>query len=145
MNHIAPNGGVYQAGTLSGNPLAMAAGFASLKLLQDENSWEYLENLGSYLEKKVKLLGFNEKFNVSFVRQGSIFWFALDTNIPPIRSEDINAKSEKKYASIFNGLLKNKIYIAPSMYEVGFLSTSHNKEHLDHFIQSLYHSMECIN
>jgi len=145
MNHIAPNGGVYQAGTLSGNPLAMAAGFTSLQLLHDENSWEYLESLGSYLEEKVKLMDFNKKFNVSFVRQGSIFWFALDTNIAPRRSKDINAQSEEKYASIFNGLLKNNIYIAPSMYEVGFLSTSHNKEHVDHFIQSIYQLMECLN
>jgi glutamate-1-semialdehyde 2,1-aminomutase len=137
MDHIAPLGGVYQAGTLSGNPLAMAAGLASIELLLEHDGWNALEKLGLSLEEKMSRLTRKVSWDISFVRKGSIFWLSLGSSQPPKTSEAITASSKDKYNEIFHGLLKRNIYIAPSMYEVGFLSTSHTPLDIEVFTEAL--------
>lgn len=137
MDHIAPLGGVYQAGTLSGNPLAMAAGLASINLLLENDGWRKLESLGKYLENKITRLTDQINLDVCFIRQGSIFWLALNADSPPKTSEAITRTSSMQYNNIFHGLIERQIYIAPSMYEVGFLSTTHTEADIDIFIAAL--------
>jgi glutamate-1-semialdehyde 2,1-aminomutase len=137
MDHIAPLGGVYQAGTLSGNPLAMAAGLASIELLVELNGWNVLEQLGLSLEEKMNRLIKRANWDINFIRKGSIFWLSIDSSRPPKTSEAITASGKNKYNEIFHGLLKRNIYIAPSMYEVGFLSTSHTPLNIDAFVEAL--------
>jgi glutamate-1-semialdehyde 2,1-aminomutase len=137
MNHLAPLGPVYQAGTLSGNPIAMAAGTATLDVLSGSNGAERLELLGVRLEA-----GFNEIVNrlgvpACMQRAGSIFWMALETTELPRSAEAIQASSMERYKRVHASMLKQGIYLAPSGYEVGFLSTAHTEEDLDQTLAAL--------
>ncbi|MBL4769632.1 MAG: glutamate-1-semialdehyde 2,1-aminomutase, partial [Planctomycetes bacterium] len=135
MEFLAPLGPVYQAGTLSGNPLAMAAGLATLKTLQDENGWEKLEQLGQYLE--ARLAPVLEKHDAKLVRQGSLFWMSLQAGEAPRNAEDIEAGAADRYKSIFHSLLEQGIALAPSAYEVGFLSIAHTRADVDRLVDCL--------
>jgi glutamate-1-semialdehyde 2,1-aminomutase len=115
MAHLAPLGRVYQAGTLSGNPLAMAAGLATLRVLERENGWARLEALGAALERLVPE-------SVRLVRCGSLFWLDLEPG---------------RYGELFHALLDEGISLAPSAFEVGFLSTAHTEEHLERLAAAL--------
>ena len=124
MKHIAPEGPVYQAGTLSGNPVAMAAGLASLKVLEEQNVWAKLEDLGAQLESEITPALKSAKNPCGFFRVGSIGWLALQAGIPR-SAEVLDSTAGEKYKPIFHGLLDRGIYIAPSAYEVLFLSLAH--------------------
>jgi glutamate-1-semialdehyde 2,1-aminomutase len=135
MEKLAPLGPVYQAGTLSGNPLAMAAGLATLKTLQAENGWEKLEQLGQYLEERLgPILAKNE---ATLVRQGSLFWMSLQPGEAPRSAEAIDAGAADRYRPIFHKLLDEGIALAPSAYEVGFLSIAHAKADVDRLADAL--------
>ncbi|MAE76700.1 MAG: aspartate aminotransferase family protein [Planctomycetes bacterium] len=118
FEHLAPNGPVYQAGTLSGNPAAMTAGLRTLEILERDDAWSRLEELGSRLQEGVHGLQ-------GFVRQGSIFWC------------DLGAGAADRYRDLFHGCLERGIYLAPSAFEVGFLSTSHTEAHVDELARVL--------
>ena len=135
MQQLAPNGPVYQAGTLSGNPVAMAAGLAALDVLEEEDGWKRLEALGAGLEERVAPL--LAKRDWTLVRQGSIFWMSLQAGAAPRRADAIDAGAADTYREIFHGLQQAGICIAPSAYEVGFLSLAHTDEHLDRFASAL--------
>ncbi len=147
MSQLAPEGNVYQAGTLSGNPIAMSAGLATLSFLLEEDVYSHLENLSNYFKREFneKIIPLFEKldFRVSLVIEGSIFWLSItDRNtsrtITAIRRpEQIWGKSSEIYKKVFWGLIENNIYTAPSAYEVGFISYPMNKKELDYYIQSL--------
>jgi glutamate-1-semialdehyde 2,1-aminomutase len=122
MSMLAPEGPVYQAGTLSGNPLAMACGLATLGYLEKNSGWENLEKKTSefVIEFKEQLAG----IPVDIVSIGSIFWICLQPDTPT-RAEDISPECAEKYTALFNKALESNIYLAPSAYEVGFISTEH--------------------
>lgn len=129
---LAPDGPVYQAGTLSGNPVAMQAGLAQMKLLND--------SLYESLEKKRQKIqdAFNAKnYEFSMTGLGSIFWFYRGEN-PPRTSGQIDRDSMKIYAALFHHCLDNGIYMAPSGYEVGFLSAPMEDKHLDQFLDTVF-------
>ena len=128
MRHLAPLGAVYQAGTLSGNALAMAAGLATLGVLEREKGWPKLEALGARLE--ALLLPTLAPAPASFVRLGSLFWIALQAGDAPRSAEAIDAGAASRYAPLFHELLSRGIALAPSAYEVGFLSLAHTPAHL---------------
>ena len=136
MEKLSPLGPVYQAGTLSGNPLAMAAGIMTLDLLDDE-AYDYLEQLGQILEQRV--IPVLEKYGkpVNFVRMGSLFWFSPGSGNPPTRADQIPSDAGKMYAEIHSGLLEKGYMLAPSAYEVGFISTSHTSEHIVGMVEAL--------
>lgn len=119
MAHIAPLGDVYQAGTLSGNPVAMAAGVAALRVLQEEKVHARLETLGeqlaSVLTAKLAAVG------GCFVRSGSIFWLSYQATAPRA-FEHIDSDGMARYADLHAALLQRGVYLAPSGYEVGFLN-----------------------
>lgn len=125
MDHLAPLGPVYQAGTLSGNPLAMAAGIAGLRLLETENPYERLDVLGRRL-RDATLAACREKgLAVQVPQCGSMFSiFFTDT---PVRDYATALKGDAKlFARFFQACLEDGVYLAPSAYEAGFLSTAHD-------------------
>ena len=137
MRHLAPEGDVYQAGTLSGNPVAMAAGVATLAILEREQAWTRLEELGRHLEEALAPVLAAAPFPVRLVRQGSLFWMSLQAGVPPRRADAIDPGAAALYKAIFHGLLARGIALAPSAYEVGFLSLAHSRENLDRLAAAL--------
>ena len=131
MRHLAPTGGVYQAGTLSGNPVAMAAGLATLEVLRRDDGWQSLERLGEYLERRLGDAVGRAGVPCAVVRIGSIFWIALGSTGAPRSAEALHPDAARIYRGIFHGLLERGIALAPSAYEVGFLSLAHTAGHID--------------
>jgi glutamate-1-semialdehyde 2,1-aminomutase len=135
MRHVSPEGAMYQAGTLSGNPLAMAAGLAMLEAIEaDPGLYDRLERLGARLEKSARsaIEELNLRQRLCFQRVGSIFCLFFTKG--PVRSFDDLAQSDTSaFAKFFHGLLERGVSIAPSAYEVGFVSAAHTEEDIDHF------------
>ena len=128
---LAPDGPVYQAGTLSGNPVAMAAGLATLRILEREDVIENLEALGVRFEEQVQDMLERGHYPVRFVRQGSLFWFSFGNQPPPRRAEQIPGSAAGTYARFHRACLERGVYLAPSAYEVGFLCSAHTPEILE--------------
>jgi len=127
MDHISPMGSVYQAGTLSGNPLAMAAGNEMLDLLSQDGFYENLERkaekLCQGLKQNVEALG----IKAQFTRVGSMFsMFFTDQEI--VDFETVKSCDTDFFKRYFNGLLEGGVYIAPSQFEAGFMSAVHTDE-----------------
>jgi glutamate-1-semialdehyde 2,1-aminomutase len=133
MRHLSPEGRVYQAGTLSGNPVAMTAGLATLEIMAREDGWRRLDELGGYLERAVTAAVAGRPVPASLARLGSMFWIALFAAEPPRAAERIDARAAAAYAHIFHRLLAKGIALAPSAYEIGFLSLAHNRADIDRF------------
>ncbi len=131
MDLLAPQGPVYQAGTLSGNPVAMAAGLATLAVLERDGGWAALEALGRAFETRVGEVLARHGAPVSLVRIGSLFWFSLQPGPPPRRFDAIAVDAPARYRAFHRALLERGVYLAPSAYEVGFLSTAHGEAEID--------------
>ena len=126
---LAPSGGIYQAGTLSGNPVAMAAGLTTLEILERNGVHDRLEELGRRLEGGVRDAIADRP--VGFVRQGSIFWFHFGAGDVPRTAEGVSADAAEPYGRFFRSCLDQGVYLAPSAYEVGFLSLAHTEADID--------------
>lgn len=129
MDGLAPLGKVYQAGTLSGNPVAMAAGLATLMVLEDNDGYNRLEELGAHFESSLKkhLSGVEH----TIVRQGSIVWLVYQKTMPR-RADQIENAAIDRYNRHHRTILDQGIYLPPSGYEVMFISLAHNTDMLDH-------------
>ena len=130
MDQLSPDGPVYQAGTLSGSPLAMAAGLAQLRELERIDGWELLEKLGAHFEKLTRDAIADAKIDITFHRIGSMFclFFAQ----PPIVDLAGAKRSDlKKFARFFHACLERGVYLAPSQFETGFISTAHKSEDIE--------------
>lgn len=133
MSSISPEGNVYQAGTLSGNPVAMAAGIAQLTECLKPGFYEELERKTKVL---IEGLRKNTKHNFTIFSIGSIFWLAF-TDKKAIRcAEDIDADSMKHFKILYHALLDNNVYSGPSGYEVGFMSEAHTQEDIEKTIKA---------
>lgn len=132
MRHLAPEGPVYQAGTLSGNAIAMTAGLTTLRVLEREDGWTRLEATGRALEALLApvLAGQNAATPAQLVRCGSLFWLALQSGAAPRSAEAIDPGASARYAPLFHALLAGGVALAPSAYEAGFLSLAHETRHL---------------
>ena len=137
MEHLAPLGGVYQAGTLSGNPVAMAAGLATLRVLQRDVGWSALDAKGARLAERLAPGLAAAPQQAQLVRCGSIFWLALQEGEPPRRADALDAGAAQRYAPLFHALLQRGVYLAPSAYEVAFLSMAHEDAHLERLAEAL--------
>ena len=137
MRHLAPEGDVYQAGTLSGNPVAMAAGLATLRKIESDGARAQLEAIGRAFEEAVAPVLARAPFPVQLVRVGSLFWLALQAGEPPRRADRIDDDAAPRYARIFGALLDRGIALAPSAFEVGFLSLAHSAAHCERFAGAL--------
>ena len=130
MDFLAPEGPVYQAGTLSGNPLAMAAGSTLLKLLIDNNPYKKLEE-----KAKLMLEGMNEIMSsagIPFSKNqiGGMFGFFFSEKLP-LNINDVSKTNDKTFSMFINACIKNGIYFAPSKYEAGFISSMHSNIEID--------------
>jgi len=126
MDLLAPLGPVYQAGTLSGNPLAMAAGLAALEELSHGKAYSRLEQLGSMLETGMQNAAKSAGIPVQFNRCGSMFC-AYFTEGPVHNLTDAMKSDRERFKKYFHGMLENGVYLAPSQFEAGFLSVAHTE------------------
>jgi glutamate-1-semialdehyde 2,1-aminomutase len=130
MDQLAPLGPVYQAGTLSGNPLAMAAGIAALEELQSSGAYGKLEGLGEQLETGLRQAAKTAGIPVQFNSCGSMFC-AYFTDAPVHNLADAMRSDRARFAKYFHGMLNEGVYLAPSQFEAGFLSTAHTAEDIE--------------
>ncbi len=125
MKNISPEGNVYQAGTLSGNPVAMSAGIAQLTECLKSNFYKDLE---TKTQKLVNGLSEIKKNNFKLFSVGSIFWIAFTDKTKIQSAEEIDGDSMKYFRDLYHPLLEKGIYLGPSGYEVGFMSEVHTEE-----------------
>ena len=144
MSYISPEGPVYQAGTLSGNPVAMAAGIAQLnELLRtgfykdlNKKTQEFVESIQRFTTAR------NYKFKVFCI--GSIFWFAFTDKESIKTAEEIDPASMEKFKVMHRELLNRNIYFGPSGYEVGFVSAAHTKVELEKAKRAIFESLDVV-
>ena len=129
MDQLSPEGPVYQAGTLSGNPLALAAGLAQLRELDRLNGWSRLEKLGAIFEDAVRQCLRRHRRDWVFQRIGSMFCLYFTTG-EVWNLEDAQRSDREAFARYFHACLNRGIYFAPSQFEAGFLSLAHTPEDL---------------
>jgi glutamate-1-semialdehyde 2,1-aminomutase len=130
MDQLSPDGPVYQAGTLSGNPIAMAAGIAQLRELERIDGWKSLEELGAQFEKLAREAIEHAKVPITFHRLGSMFCLFFAPG-PVIDLATAQQSDLKIFAKFFHACLKRRIYFAPSQFETGFISTAHGVEDIE--------------
>jgi len=130
MAHVSPLGGVYQAGTLSGNPVAMAAGLATLEKTGEPGFYEELERKGARLQAGLEKAAADAGVTATVVRQGSLFWTVFQPEAPRA-VEAVDGSRMDTYGRLHRGLIERGVYLAPSGWEVGFLSAAHTDEDID--------------
>lgn len=130
MSHLAPEGPIYQAGTLSGNPLAMAAGLATLHELEKPG---FYDNLGKITVQLIESLSdVCHELNVPFVGSslGGMFGFCFNKKQEICNFQDVAASDEPLFRKFFHGMLQEGIYFAPSLFEAGFVSSAHGEKEI---------------
>jgi glutamate-1-semialdehyde 2,1-aminomutase len=136
MDHLAPLGPVYQAGTLSGNPLAMVAGLTQLHELDKAGAYETLDQIGAYLQEGVVKIFTEKGIPHRFNRVGSMFClFFTDEEI--INLDSVKTQDLEIFRKLFWSMIDKGIYIAPSPYETGFLSLAHTREDIDETLTAI--------
>jgi len=140
MDFLAPLGPVYQAGTLSGNPLAMAAGLAQLKVLEEQDIFAKLEKLGVQLEAETRAALKSAGLDYVFYRIGSMFCLFFTSR--PVRNlDDAKTADLEHFARFFHAMMARGIYIAPSQFETGFISAAHTEDNLAVTGQAIRHAL----
>ncbi|PLX90672.1 MAG: glutamate-1-semialdehyde-2,1-aminomutase [Desulfuromonas sp.] len=135
MDQLSPEGGVYQAGTLSGNPLAMSAGITTLKLLKQEGFYEQIEEKSAYLEAGLRQAATKSQIPTCFQRVGGMFCTYFCEG--PVHNFSDALKSDTEaFSRFFRTMLDSGINLAPSQFEAGFMSIAHSKEDLDQTIEA---------
>jgi glutamate-1-semialdehyde 2,1-aminomutase len=130
MSQLSPEGPVYQAGTLSGNPLAMAAGLAQLRELERLDGWKKLEALGAAFEERTRDILRRTECNYQFKRIGSMFCLYFTSE--PVRDLATAQRSDRgRFGRYFHACLEAGVYFAPSQFEAGFLSLAHTPADLE--------------
>ncbi|RMA97780.1 glutamate-1-semialdehyde 2,1-aminomutase [Hydrogenothermus marinus] len=143
MKYVAPEGPVYQAGTLSGNPLAMVAGLRQLEILKEKNPYPDLEEKGKRLEEGIKQL--IEKYNIKATvnRVGSMMTiFFTDKEVKNF--EDAKSSDLETFNKFYISMLEKGIYLAPSQFEASFLSTAHSDEDIEKTLNAIEDSFKEI-
>ncbi len=144
MAKVAPDGPVYQAGTLSGNPLAMAAGIAMLKKLDDVKAYKILNEKSQKLKEALGPVLNQYSGRILAVQLESIFGLYFTDKEKIVSVEDVKASNMELFAKFHKEMLNRGIYLAPSGYEVGFLSTVHSDEDIDKTVDAIKRSLEVI-
>jgi glutamate-1-semialdehyde 2,1-aminomutase len=145
MSRLAPDGDTYQAGTLSGNPVAMTAGIATLDVLERESTWNELEVLGARLEQLLTRVVAAANFPLHVVRLGSMLWLSLHDTSPLRCAATLSPEAATRFKKLFHALLGRGIYIAPSAYEVLFVSQAHCEDDLQRFAAALTAAVAVAN
>lgn len=145
MSYIAPDGDVYQAGTLSGNPIAMSAGRAALTELLKDGFYEDQQDRTQKFVNKIKHHIDQKGYKIQISTIGSIFWMVYGDQ-PQIQSPDQISKDASKYfKAIFSKLLQKGVYLGPSGFEVGFVSAAHSDEILDEAANKINTALDEVN
>ena len=137
MDQLSPNGPVYQAGTLSGNPLAMAGGLAQLHELERINAWKLLEKIGAQFELHVREALRDSKIETTFHRIGSMFCLFFAPG-PIVDLAGAKRSDLKMFAKFFHGCRERGVYFPPSQFETAFLSTAHSPAHVERTAQVIH-------
>jgi glutamate-1-semialdehyde 2,1-aminomutase len=143
MDCLAPTGPVYQAGTLSGNPVAMAAGIAALEELVATKAHDQLEKLGAQLETGMKDAAKSAGIPVQFNRCGSMFC-GYFTSEPVHNLADAMKSDRERFKKYFHGMLEQGIYLAPSQFEAGFMSTAHTAADIEKTVEAASTAMRAL-
>ncbi len=131
MDQLTPDGPVYQAGTLSGNPVAMAAGIATLDVLSEDGTYERLDELGARLQAGLERGLAQAGVPGTVARVGSILWLCLQDGETPRAFHKIRPESAERYGRLHRAMLDRGVWMAPSAYEVAFVSTAHDEASID--------------
>lgn len=143
MQNIAPEGNVYQAGTLSGNPVAMSAGIAQLTECLDKGFYQELEKKTKYLVEGIMRANTFKLFKI--FNLGSIFWIAFTEKDSITNASEIDPDSMRYFRVLYHELLANGVYLGPSGYEVGFISQAHSYADLDNTIRAFEAGLKKLN
>ena len=141
MEELTPLGGVYQAGTLSGNPLAMTAGIETLKLLKEEGTYQRLEEKAAYLCSEAEKIASVAGVPTSFTRVGSMFC-TFFTQGPIVDYASAKKSDIEAFRRYFWALLEGGVYIAPSQFEAGFLSLAHTDEDIEKTLTAFHSAFQ---
>jgi glutamate-1-semialdehyde 2,1-aminomutase len=141
MSRVAPEGPVYQAGTLSGNPIAMTAGIETLKILSARGTYEKLEKTMEQLQEGLRDASKKAGVKTKFYRAGTMFCTYF-TEREVIDYATAKTSDTAKFARFFRGMLKRGINIAPSQFEAGFISVAHTKKDIEKTIRAAYEAMK---
>lgn len=131
MSHLSPEGPVYQAGTLSGNPIAMNAGYTTLKYIEKPGFFEKLHLQSEKLMLEMKKIASKNKIPFEVVFEGGMFGFSFTENGPIKNYNDIANSETSLFKEFFHSMLKENIYFAPSAFEAGFMSSEHTDREID--------------
>jgi glutamate-1-semialdehyde 2,1-aminomutase len=143
MSHIAPDGPVYQAGTLSANPIAMAAGYAALQQLLQPGFYDEMAQKTLAFTRQIEAYCEARDYPVSFAQIGSIFWIAFSRD-RIVRADQIDASSMELFKVLHHELLQNGVYLGPSGYEVGFVSAAHSTDDLQVAAEKICQAMDIV-
>lgn len=144
MSKVSPEGPVYQAGTLSGNPVAMAAGIAQLKECLKPGFYENLKAKTDYLVQAINDYASSKNYGFHIFSVGSIFWLSFGFAESVRSMKEINAEEVKRFAPLHAALLEEGVYLGPSGYEVGFVSDAHSKDDLDRTIAAFKKGLDHV-
>jgi glutamate-1-semialdehyde 2,1-aminomutase len=144
MERVAPAGPVYQAGTLSGNPLAMTAGLATLEVLSTPGLWAQLETSAEKLETGLRQAAGAAQKPVYVRRVGTMFCLFFTTQ--PVRDWNMVKQSNTHfYATYFREMLAHGVYMAPSQFETAFISVAHQDDVITQTIEAAYEALKCVD
>jgi glutamate-1-semialdehyde 2,1-aminomutase len=143
MEKLSPLGGIYQAGTLSGNPLAMSAGIATLNLLKQEGFYDIIEEKSAYLEKGLLEAAAEAPFKTCWQRVGGMFC-TFFTEGPVYSFADALKSDTAAFGKFFRAMLAEGINLAPSQFEAGFMSAAHSTEDLDKTVEAARRSFKSL-
>ncbi|TSD63368.1 glutamate-1-semialdehyde-2,1-aminomutase [Inquilinus sp. KBS0705] len=144
MDHISPVGSVYQAGTLSGNPVAMAAGIAQVSELLKPGFYDELHAKTAGFVNDIQHFAAQRGYAFKVFTIGSIFWFAFTDNDSIATAEEIDPKSMEKFKLMHRELINRGIYLGPSGYEVGFISAAHTNADLETTKSAIFDSLDIV-
>ncbi len=140
MSMVSPEGPVYQAGTLSGNPIAMTAGIETLKILSNPQTYKKLEEIGSNLEEGLKDASKKAGVKTKFYRAGTMFCTYF-TEKDVVDYKTAKMSDTVKFNKFFWGMLKRGINLAPSQFEAGFISLAHSKSDIEKTVKAAYETL----
>ena len=136
MDHLAPLGNVYQAGTLSGNPMAMAAGLTTLNLLSEPNFFEELSQTTRSLVTQLKDVAGSHNIPLAVSQLGGMFGLCFSEKSVITCFDDVAKSNVERFKQFFHGMLNEGIYLAPSAFEAGFVSSAHHDEEIELTVQA---------
>ncbi len=135
LDQLAPCGKIYQAGTLSGNPLAVAAGLKTLEVLERDNPYPRMTQLAAHMADTINQGAQAKGLPLHCAQYGGVFTLFCSTAKPHRNLQEVKRCNTTLYARLFHALLQRGFYVAPSQFEIGFVSAAHSAEEIDNFAQ----------